>query len=232
MTDERFKELLNLFLDRELSPDEMKLLESEIARSESRRKEFEAACRLHHAMTCALTAEVAENEARCLLPRTRWLLGIGLAASFVIGGIFLVPAMTEVVIPERLEREPSLNSTRIVFANEGVRLPTMQLTAWRESLREPHSCQSLAAEFRLMGLEPSLVPSDRPLRPFERRSRQVAIRWNDLEGVRSFTTVSDSSFMGLERLPKGFPSSGPFTFERDASTFILMGAETSPSGWR
>ncbi|WP_309400368.1 hypothetical protein [Cerasicoccus maritimus] len=53
MTEGRFKELVNLYLDREISPRDFQLLRSELSQAE-RKKQFEALRRIHNAEKQAL----------------------------------------------------------------------------------------------------------------------------------------------------------------------------------
>lgn len=51
MKESRFLELLNLYIDQEITPDEAALLEQEILRSSDRRKIYVQYCRMHRAST-------------------------------------------------------------------------------------------------------------------------------------------------------------------------------------
>lgn len=57
MTDEKFTELVNLYLDKEISAEDLKLLEAEITASPARNQAFTSRCRLHKAMRMALEPE-------------------------------------------------------------------------------------------------------------------------------------------------------------------------------
>ena len=54
MTDERFRELVNLYLDKEIDSEEMELLQATISSDSARQREFVTSCRLHNAMRSAL----------------------------------------------------------------------------------------------------------------------------------------------------------------------------------
>lgn len=54
MTDNRFEKLVNLYLDKEISPEELSDLKAEIAHNLVRRKTFERLCRVHSASRKAL----------------------------------------------------------------------------------------------------------------------------------------------------------------------------------
>lgn len=58
MTEEKFTELVNLYLDKEISAEDFKLLEAEIAARSDKKRAFEDRCRLHKAMRLALKPEI------------------------------------------------------------------------------------------------------------------------------------------------------------------------------
>ncbi|MGB0416509.1 MAG: hypothetical protein ACPGKS_06650 [Coraliomargarita sp.] len=188
MSDERFRELVNLYLDKEISSSEMESLQSEIGRCEARRKDFDIACRLHHAMSCALSSEVAANEARSPLPRTRWLVGMGMAASFALGGILLAPAISEELIPTQESQQTEASAEALAAAAQQRVLERFLAAQHTAGADEP--CRSLAARFRLLGLQPALVPADHTLEEVEMRIRRVQVQWNEQEQSWQFITVS------------------------------------------
>lgn len=49
MTDEVFEDLVNLYLDKEISPAQLNILRDELGRNPSRQKTFESYCRMHQA---------------------------------------------------------------------------------------------------------------------------------------------------------------------------------------
>jgi hypothetical protein len=53
MTDDVFEDLVNLYLDKEISPAQLSILRSELGRNSSRQKTFESYCRMHQATTFA-----------------------------------------------------------------------------------------------------------------------------------------------------------------------------------
>lgn len=61
MKDARFIELLNLYIDQELSAEEVGELELEIARNPARRRTYEQYCRMHRG--CALLFESSRSQA-------------------------------------------------------------------------------------------------------------------------------------------------------------------------
>lgn len=61
MTEEKFTELVNLYLDKEISQTELSDLKAELARNSKRKEEFAERCRLHQAMRMALDPESAKR---------------------------------------------------------------------------------------------------------------------------------------------------------------------------
>ena len=54
MTDAQFTELVNLYLDKEISADDLKLLKDELASDPERKRAFAERCKLHQAMRLAM----------------------------------------------------------------------------------------------------------------------------------------------------------------------------------
>ena len=61
MTEERFEDLINLYLDNEISRHELDELKRVIKENLVRRKQFERACQLHQAARKALVGRLAEE---------------------------------------------------------------------------------------------------------------------------------------------------------------------------
>ena len=54
MTEDKFSELVNLYLDQEISAEDLELLKAELADNSERKVEFQERCRLHQAMRLAM----------------------------------------------------------------------------------------------------------------------------------------------------------------------------------
>ncbi|HTX65172.1 MAG TPA: hypothetical protein VMD31_05335 [Opitutaceae bacterium] len=88
MKESKFIELLNLYIDQQISPDEAALLEAEILRHPQRRRTYREYCQLHRA--CTLVFEDAKDRAEAgrvieFAPRRRvawgyWAAGLAAAA--------------------------------------------------------------------------------------------------------------------------------------------------------
>ncbi|HAV12908.1 MAG TPA: hypothetical protein DCX06_05365 [Opitutae bacterium] len=64
MTEERFSELVNLYLDKEISAEDLDLLKAELAENSERKSEFQERCRLHQAMRLAMGAPTSKRSSR------------------------------------------------------------------------------------------------------------------------------------------------------------------------
>lgn len=223
MTDERFRELINLYLDKEISSSEMELLQSEISTGEARRREFDTACRLHHAMSCALSSEVAANEARSPLPRTRWFVGFGMAASFILGGIFLAHAVSDELVPCADRRQTEASAAAL--AAEAKQRALQRFITSQRAVTSDEPFRSLASQFRLLGLQPALVPANHQLEEVEMRVRRVHVEWSEKEQRWQFFTVSD--YYPSERMRdfNNLVVDSPFQLDSNAPSFILTGSE-------
>jgi len=69
MTEEKFTELVNLYLDKEISDSELAELKAELAANAERKAEFRERCRLHQAMRLALNPQASSR--RSTSGRTR-----------------------------------------------------------------------------------------------------------------------------------------------------------------
>ncbi|MGB0258134.1 MAG: anti-sigma factor family protein [Coraliomargarita sp.] len=174
MTDQKFRELVNLYLDKEIDSDEMELLQAAISSDAARQREFDTSCRLHHAMRSALETEVAGNEKACSVSRNRvyWILGLGMAASFVLGGVLLRPVLTDSNGLTEAEAQDARHSAELLQQRQ--EHFKRYLAVQRQ--QEQQAC-GLAAKLRLLGLDPALVPADSQLEPVDLTVKRVHVEW-------------------------------------------------------
>lgn len=240
MTEEKFTELVNLYLDKEISQTELSDLKAELARNSKRKEEFTERCRLHQAMRMALDPESVKRGhsgqrsqgVRPVALNTRvdervdvvhqgagiprWILGSGLAASLLVG-FFVVPMAFQdesgevagVDAEELVESDPLDEIGR----RELIRFANIQ------EQRTENRRASLAAKFRLMGLQPELTPREKRLRTvslaaLEPKSSQPS-QAELLEQMKNFSPIPkprilshDSSMMdNTPEWPVGFQAS-------------------------
>lgn len=174
MTDEKFRELVNLYLDKEIDSAEMELLQATISSDAARQREFDTSCRLHYAMRSALETEVASNEKACSLSRNRtcWIVGLGMAASFVLGGVLLKPLLTDPSGLSEAEVQDALHSAELLQQRPGHF--DRYMAVQREQAQQ--AC-GLAAKLRLLGLGPESVPSDYQMQPVDLTVNRVHLEW-------------------------------------------------------
>jgi hypothetical protein len=104
MKDTRFIELVNLYIDRQISPEETAELEAEIRRNPLRRRTYQEYCRMHHATRLVHDSfrsgaepavagrryGVAQIAQRARQRRQRWtVLAGGLAAAACVAFVFV-----------------------------------------------------------------------------------------------------------------------------------------------
>ena len=269
MTEEKFTELVNLYLDKEISQKELLELKAELARNSKRKAEFSERCRLHQAMRLALNPQSAKRSRSGHRSRSsstrgssqrhssrsrsrsssqgikpvdvttrvderveevhqgtgipRWILGSGLAASILVGFIVVPMAFQdesseiEGIDPEELVQKDPLDR---IGREELLRFASTQ------ELRAQNQRASLAAKFRLMGLQPELTPREKRLRtvslaalqPKNPQQTQAEL----LESVKNLSPIPeprifshDSGMMdSTPAWPSGFQSSlATFKFE-------------------
>ncbi len=179
MTDDAFQELINLYLDGELSPEDEERLSAEINASPERSRQFHEACRLQDAMQMVLDPQALQpKDLEAPQPWGRVILGLGVAASLAVGALFLVQSF---VVKDGVGESADASVNAIADHLRNIRVVEIQrYVAVRK--HSPHSC-SLAAQLRLVGLMPDMAPADRELQPVQCsavvRRRVVVMR--DLE---------------------------------------------------
>jgi len=220
MTDAKFKELVNLYLDKEISERELAQLKDALANDAKRRREFEELRRLHQAMLLALGSSLDATGPRGEPPKVvrmrRWATGFAAAASFAVGGAvalaFLPDSGDDAAVAAAEERVDAL-------PGDVSRADIRRYEAYRES--DSREGLSLAAQLRLSGLSPDLMPAERELQAVDSsalqarddRSQRIAELFERLEksssipAVRLIEEESPSTEASRARWPNGFQSS-------------------------
>lgn len=175
MTEETFTELVNLYLDKEISEEDLARLQAELAVDSERQQSFRERCRLHRAMQLALNPGLSQTQKAQGAQRptgpspVRWLSVAGLAASLVVA-FTLIP----ILLTERAESSlggigssppgvsiPGVDSDYLL---DEISLADVRRYAARHEKNLANRRASLAAQLRLMGLRPELIPQDKDLR--------------------------------------------------------------------
>ncbi len=158
MTDPEFKDLVNLFLDGELTERQRADLRAELRRDLKRRREFESRCRLHKAMQLALKPEVEFSKGQTR-PARRFRRGavLGMVACFALGAVLLLPAIQDSVeLPAPAGGEVAAGAVAVDGRTER---PAASFVPGSLSGRPEQAARkaSLAAHLRLAGLHPELA---------------------------------------------------------------------------
>lgn len=221
MSEERFTELVNLFLDEEISAGERCELQTELQRHPARKAEFESRCRLHRAMHFAL---LSPQERECLEARSKRFLEskkrcqlkakvvtVGLAASVVVTATASVSyILTQSERFAEFELMGSEATSMELSDGAGHRYHRLNSTD------TAHATGSVAAHLRLLGLCPGIVTEEPELRGVDLAAqadmRQARLKEIDrLNQMRGYSPVPEPAlFQAVEmpstgtRMPAGF----------------------------
>lgn len=201
MTDEKFSELVNLYLDKEISSSELETLKAELATNADRKADFAERCRLHQAMRMALgvpsSAKPARrrtsqsstrstrnvvNPSRKSVPAThqaapvasfpRWVLGAGLAASMAVGGALLFPTFTDTTHASKQKLE-GVEPEELIEKDLFEAVDRSDLKRFASTQQEAiQRAATLAAELRLLGLRPDVTSGELALQEVSYASTQ------------------------------------------------------------
>ena len=155
MNESKFKELVNLYFDREISAAELECLKQELATRADRRREFQARYRLHRAICTALHSEnpqaspIRAVSTDCKNVKDSWmpkiLFGLGVAACFMM--VFAVSAL--------ILRESSNTVNQIMAAISDSSADLKDLENSESGLSQR---LNLSSQLRLAGLTPDIAP--------------------------------------------------------------------------
>lgn len=146
MKDTRFIELVNLYIDRQISPEETAELEAEIRRNPLRRRTYQEYCRLHHATRlvhdsfrsgaepAAAGARqpygIAQIAQRARQRRQRWtVLAGGLAAAACVAFVFVASSgpLEPTVAPDAGREAPAVAQVVELASPEASATPLLEL---------------------------------------------------------------------------------------------------------
>ena len=180
MTEDKFTELVNLYLDKEISDCGLAQLKSELAANAERKDDFAESCRMHLAMRMALNPqspkrsyEFWRNESNSLSPSShkvttfpRWIMGTGFAASLALGFALLMPVFRET---PAVSSQTTLKGVEVedLFEDDLLdRIGHQEIRRFAnvQAQRKANQQASLATQLRLLGLSPELTPKKKQLR--------------------------------------------------------------------
>ena len=138
------------------------------------------------------------------------MVGIGMAASFVLGGVLLKPFLTDSnglseAVVQDVQRSAELLQKRQEHFKRS-------LTAHAQ--HEQQAC-GLAATLRLLGLAPELVPPDSQLVPVDLTVKRVQVEWVGHEPHWTIEQIhrvgADADYLhGVIRIERKPPQGLPF----------------------
>jgi hypothetical protein len=193
MTEEKFTELVNLYLDKEISERGLADLQSELADNDQREALFQERCRMHQAIRLAMnpgksnrsgsrrssrsgqpsqprraaSTSTRVDDATFVSTVPRWIMGTGVAACFALGITLLIPVFrdtTEFASQPELE---GVKSDELVEEDPLDRIGRNEMRRFAsiQDQRAANRRASIAAQLRLMGLRPEFTPDEKHLRP-------------------------------------------------------------------
>ena len=180
MTEDKFTELVNLYLDKEITDCGLAQLKSELAANAERKDDFAESCRMHLAMRMALNPqspkrsyEFLRNESNSLSPSSHkvntfslWIMGTGFAASLALSFALLMPFFRDT---PAVSSQTTLKSVEVedLFEDnllDGIGHQEIRRFANVQAQRKANQQANLATQLRLLGLSSELTPKKKQLR--------------------------------------------------------------------
>lgn len=224
MIDQKFSELVNLYLDKEISNADLALLKAELSNNSNRKGELQELCRMHLAMRIALSggdvvayendmAELLLSNAR-VTKFSRWMLASGLAASLFFAGILAFPMLTTtMVVAEEAENELVGMEVPMFVIDQS----KLNDTASIQRVPRRRVVVTLAAEMRLLGLHPEVMPAEVPLSEVSLASAQpqkvVRRRVVVLNQLREYRPIPEPVILESDSAKRSRSMSWPAGFE-------------------
>ena len=180
MTEDKFTELVNLYLDKEITDCGLAQLKSELAANSKRKDDFAESCRMHQAMRMALNPqspkrsyEFWHNGSNSLSPSSQkvttfllWIMGTGFAASLALSFALLMPVFRDT---PAVSSQTTLKGVEVedLFEDDlldGISHQEIRRFANVQAQRKANQQANLATQLRLLGLSPELTPKKKQLR--------------------------------------------------------------------
>ena len=179
MTKDKFTELVNLYLDKEITECGLAQLKSELAANAERKDDFAESCRMHLAMRMALNPqspkrsyEFWRNESNSLSPSLhkvttfpRWIMGTGFAAGLALSFALLMPIFRET---PAVSSQTTLKGVEVedLFEDDLLdRIGHQEIRRFAnmQAQRKANQQARLATQLQLLGLSPELTPKKKQL---------------------------------------------------------------------
>ena len=235
MTEDKFTELVNLYLDKEISEYGLAQLKSELAANAERKDDFAGRCRMHQAMRMALNSQSPRRSykfwrygSNSLSPSShkvttfpRWIMNTGFAAILALSFAPLMPVFRDT---PAVSLQPTLKGVEVEDLLEVDMLNSIGFQEIRQFVnmqaqRKDNQQASLATQLRLLGLSPELTPMKKQLRFFSEAAAQrpdvVRDHTEFLAEVQKISVMPPPQILRVESMqsepsapwPRGFQSS-------------------------
>ncbi len=213
MKDSRFIELLNLYVDREISPEDAAALEAEVHRSAERRQVFDQYCRMDRGCTLLLSqgaASPAPKLAAALAEAERKVVEFpadagGRSKLLLFGGLMAAAAAVAIVFVNRDSVPTTLPTAPQAQAPMAVAPPAPVPTGREAVVTLP------------LGGSTALVSAD-----------SVNLAWMRLLELSRVTPLADADLLLATRTDKTFSAGLTWGLHRENATFPKAGATRPP----
>lgn len=168
MKIERFRELVNLYLDDEISKAELQEFSRELALNPERKREFQERCRLDRALGLVFDPDSVRTVPEQAMSRSAYILwGCGLAACFTLSTVLVQPFWSGAV------DTVNISQSGVDLQNSDV-LRTADFERIARSHAAPVDAElvSFTAHLRLLGLRPEITPSQGAMQTVSHASLQ------------------------------------------------------------
>ena len=239
MTEDKFTELVNLYLDQEISDCGLAQLKSELAANAERKDDFAGSCRMHLAMRMALNPqspkrsyEFWRNESNSLSPSSykvttfpRWIMGTGFAAILALSFALLMPvfqdtpAVSSQTTPNGVEVEDPFEDDLL----DRIGHQEIRRFANVQAQLKANQQASLATQLRLLGLSPEFTPKKKQLQFISAAAtlRPVVVRDHTelLAEVQKMTDMSPPQIFRVESMQSEASAPWPGGFQSSLASF-------------
>jgi hypothetical protein len=230
MTDDAFRELVNLHLDGELSSSEEARLGALIAGDTRRLNIFREVCRLHDATQMALDPQLLQPKDLKISYFWSYLFISTCALTCaILGSLFMIPCMIQ-DRPVHISVPLSKQAPKII----DVRVALSVLENELQQLDEKRQVASLAAHLHLQGLNPELTRDSQDLSPIDHESivNQRAISLNDLDLNNGEAAIAQNTTSNVINTQSRISSIKTSILRVKPKHYKLMGFSSTPVSFR
>ena len=228
MTKDKFTELVNLYLDEEISEHGLAQLNCELYANAKRKDEFAEHCRMHQAMRIALNPKLSKRRFKSthvVATCPRWIISAALVASLALGFVLFMLVYRDT---SDVFSQPVLKGLK---AGELAETDPLDRIGYREIRhfantqlqRELNKQASLATQLRLIGLSPELTPKEKYLRSISgtEAQRPKVVRDNRelLAELQKISVMPSPKILRIESIQSEQNFSWPGGFRSSLASF-------------